>query len=118
MVSHDDVKPVWEVLGRSRGLCERPWAALTASVGGPGLLLRPQRAVLGCSWGLSGRSWAALGASVGGPGLLSRPLWAVLARLRSLLDPGLAVQVGKVALSRAGAGPKGSGRAGKPMAGW
>ena len=104
MVSHDDVKPVWEVLGRSRGLCERPWAALTASVGGPGLLLRPQRAVLGCSWGLSGRPWAALGASVGGPGLLLGPLWAVLARLRSLLGPVPPVLGRKVALSRAGAG--------------
>ena len=74
MVSHDDVKPAWEVLGRSRGLCERPWAALTASVGGPGLLLRPQWAVLGCSWGLSGRSWAALGTSVGSLGSSSVPL--------------------------------------------
>ena len=74
--------PLWVVLGRSQGLCERSWAALRASVGGPGQLSEPMWAVLGrlgafvggpgpCwvrSWVLCWRSWAALGVYVGGLG--------------------------------------------------
>ena len=100
---------MWEVFVRSRGLCERPWAALTASVGGPGLLLRPQRAVLGCSWGLSGRSWAALGTSVGSLGSSSVPLgsWpGGPGRQSGPFSSGTAIwhadQGGKVAQTRAG----------------
>ena len=49
-------------LGHSQGLCGWSWAALRASVGGPGLLPGP----------------------VGGPGLLSGSLWALLGRSRGL----------------------------------
>ena len=90
------------VLGRSQGLCGRSWAALRASVGGPGPLSGPLWAVLGRlgafgggpgpSWVRSSvlcwRSWAALGAyvrglgpHVGGLGPLLRPMLAVLAAL-------------------------------------
>ena len=57
MVDREVDGPVWEVLGRSWGLCVRSWAALGAYVGGPGSLSGPMFAVL-----------AALGPSVGGLG--------------------------------------------------
>ena len=72
MVSHDDVKSVWTVLGRSRGLCGRSWSAPQASVGGP--------------WGIPK-------ASVGAPGPLLEPLWALLGLLGADLGR-------KVALAR------------------
>ena len=46
------------ILGRSRALCWRSWAALGPCVGGLGPLLGPMLAVLGCSWCLSGRCGA------------------------------------------------------------
>ena len=52
--SRAEIEPVSVVLGHSRGLCGRSWAALKAYVAGPGLLLGPQWAVLG-SWGRFGK---------------------------------------------------------------
>ena len=86
------------VLGRSQGLCGRSWAALRASVGGPGPLSGPLWAILGrlgifvdgpglswvCSWVLCWRSGAyvrGLGPQVGGLGPLLGPMLAVLAAL-------------------------------------
>ena len=51
------------VLGADQGLCGRSWAALGASVGGPGSLSGRMWAVLGRSWG-----------SVRGPGPLLGPM--------------------------------------------
>ena len=101
--------PLGVVLGGSKGLCGWSWAALRASVGGPGpswglcwrswAVLGPlfgtMLAVLGCSWGLCSRSWAScwrswaalgvnvrgLGPHVGGLGPLLGPMLAVLAAL-------------------------------------
>ena len=80
MVGREVDGPVWVVLGRSRGLCGRSWAALGAGVGGLGPLS-----------GLCGRSWAAPGASVDGLGLLLGPLAAVLGRSRGLCGRSWAV---------------------------
>ena len=66
-----DLRPRGAVMGRSRDLCWRSWAALGAYVGGLGPLSVPMWAVLGCSWGLSWRSGAAVGASVVSLGTLS-----------------------------------------------
>ena len=76
--------PLWVILGRSWGLCERSWAALVAFVGGLGLLLGlcgPSGSLLGPILGILGRSWGLLGAYVGGPGPLLGLLLAVLSRL-------------------------------------
>ena len=63
MVDREADWPMWVVLGRSWGLCVRPWAALGAYVGGLEAVLGPMLAILGRSW-----------ASMGGPG----PLWGPL----------------------------------------
>ena len=94
------------ILGRSWGLCWRPWD-----------LLGPMLAFLGrcwglcwrswCSWGLCLRSWVALGAYVGFPGLLLGSVLTVLGRSWGLL----------VLLGDSVASPGGSGRAGKGQQG-
>ena len=56
------------------GLWGRSWAALGASVGGPGPLFGALWVVLGRSQGRCGWCWAVLGASVDGFEPLSGPL--------------------------------------------
>ena len=62
MVGREADGPLWEVLGRSSGLCGWSWAALGASAGGLGSLSGPQEEVS-----------AALGSSGGAPGEGSSP---------------------------------------------
>ena len=100
--------PLGAVLGGPKGLCGWSWAALRASVVGPGSLSEPLRVPPCRSQGLCGRSWAVfgslrvvlgrlgsacrcwaapaayvrgLGPHVGGLGPLLRPMLAVLAAL-------------------------------------
>ena len=98
MVGCEIEGPLWVVMGRSRGLCVRSWAALGASAGGLGALLGPLWAVFDGSCALCGRSWVAVGASAGDLGpLLGLCGWswaapgAFVAGLGSLLGPSLAV---------------------------
>ena len=63
MVDREVNGPVCVILGRSGGLCVRPWVALGAYVGGLGAVLGPMLAILG-------RSWASTG--------IPEPLWGAL----------------------------------------
>ena len=93
MVEREVDGPVWVVLGRSWGLCVRPWVAVGAHVGGLGAVLGPTLAILSCSW-----------ASAGVPGPLWGPQWAVLAALGRLLAPMVAI-LGRSWVSTGGPGP-------------
>ena len=69
------------VLGCSKGVCGWSWAAPWASVDGPRPLLGPLWVVwaaLKASVGGPGRSWGVLGAYVGGLGPLLEPMRRVL----------------------------------------
>ena len=72
MIGREVGRPLWVVLGRSRGLSGQSWAALGAYL-----------EALGLSRGLSERSWAAL--AIGCLGPLSGPLRVSRDSLRPLL---------------------------------
>ena len=85
IASRADMGPVWAVWGcsRSNGPSERYWAALGASVAGPGSLAGRLWAVLAAR----GIYVGALKAFVPGLGLLLEPLLAVQGRLWPISEP-------------------------------